>query len=556
MKKNFTIILIAGLTFFQTVIAQEADDTPVMQYWSGGFGKINLGLDLNLTGAGGGSGTFGGVYSPGLNNGASNLFLNPAALSRLESSNVFFDMKMGISNNTFGLGKDDLVSPETIQEETDSFFDDTDAFIVDNATSKKYTEFSDVEFSQPGGFSSFGLAFPVNDNFKLGIGYLSVLDISFNMLMNGVNTGLKATKTVGGNNTDIDIILSNNIISEFRLKMHQFSFGGSFEIVNKNNSKIALGFTASNYYLNNKIYLDSFNQGMIVLNNSSEYYFNDPNDPNLRFDQGETNQMFFRSGANFTDNKWAIQIGAYFEPAGNNSFLSNFRFSFVLDVKPNFNIRDKNAFSESYQPKFLTGSPLGEDDDALDIIIDSLDLAKPNSTVPTDNVFSDSLLVEFPSSLLIGLDAQLGKHILAINFVKYFGEYSFKYADYYLGYKPSAGLRIGFDLNMPDKLDGWAWAFVPVRLLFLDIDGLILQAFNKHTGYKNPHYRIGGGLMFGSPVVEGFEDSEDLKNSLDTPLPVGFSLGRQYTILENINVGAMVFGYPDLALRFSFGYNF
>lgn len=556
MKNFIRILFLISFISIDIITAQVADDTPVMQYWAGGYGKIKLNMDVNITGAGAGSGIFGGVYSPSLRNGASSLFMNPAGMTNIESSQLYFDMKVGFSNNVFGVGKDDLVSPETIQEETDTFLDDSDAFIVEEGTPKTYTSFSEVEFAQLGGFSSFGIAFPLHERVKLGIGYLSLMDISFDLIMNGINTGLKATKTVGSNDTDIDIILSNNIISEFRLKMHQFSFGASFEIINKNNSMLSVGFTASNYYLKNRIYLDSYNEGMIVLNNSSEYYFNDPNDPNLSRDLGETNKMYFKSNANFMDNKWAMKFGAYYKPQETGSFLSNFRFSLVMDFMPSFKIHDNNAYAESYQPKFLTGTPLGEDEEALDIIIDSLDLAKPNLTLQTDNVFADSLLVEYPSTMLIGIDASLGKHVLAFNLVKYFGEYSFKFADYYVGYKPSFGMRMGFDLHMPDKLEGWGWVFVPVRLLFLDFDGLLMQALHKHTGYKNPHYRIGASLMFGSGIAEGLEDSEDLKNSLDTPLPRGFSLGRQYTILESLTIGTMVFGYPDLALRFSVGYRF
>lgn len=359
MKKITRIISLLIFISAELVTAQADDDTPVMQYWSGGYGKIKLNMDLNLTGAGAGSGTFGGVYSPSLKNGASGLFLNPAGMANIESSQIFFDMKVGFSNNAFGVGKDDLVSPETVRDETDSFLDDTDAFIVNDETRKTYTSFSEVEFAQLGGFSSFGIAFPVHDRVKIGIGYLSLLDLSFDLLMNGVNTGLKATKKVGDNNTDIDIILNNNIVSEFRMKMHQLSFGASFEIINKNNSLLSLGFTASNYYLRNRIYIDSYNTGMIVLNNSSEYYFNDPNDPNLNPNMGETNQMFFRSKGDFVDNKWAMKFGAFYKPPESSGFLSNFNFSFVLDFMSNFEIRDNNAYSESYQPKFLTGTPTG-----------------------------------------------------------------------------------------------------------------------------------------------------------------------------------------------------
>ena len=105
---------------------------------------------------------------------------------------------------------------------------------------------------------------------------------------------------------------------------------------------------------------------------------------------------------------------------------------------------------------------------------------------------------------------------------------------------------------------GWDYALIPVRLLFLDFDGLLFQAFGSTTHYKNPYYRVGVGFMLGDESTEGLNDeySETFKDIFNLPLPNGIALSRKYTIFDNIDVGVLIFGVPDLALKFSLGYNF
>jgi hypothetical protein len=62
--------------------------------------------------------------------------------------------------------------------------------------------------------------------------------------------------------------------------------------------------------------------------------------------------------------------------------------------------------------------------------------------------------------------------------------------------------------------------------------------------------------MFGTPIVSGIgkaETAKNLRDALNTPIPLGFALGRQYTIFQRFTVGVLVFGFPDLALRTSVG---
>ena len=63
--------------------------------------------------------------------------------------------------------------------------------------------------------------------------------------------------------------------------------------------------------------------------------------------------------------------------------------------------------------------------------------------------------------------------------------------------------------------------------------------------------------MSGEAIVKGISDADtekDYKDALGMTLPVSFALSRQYTILDKVNIGVLVFGYPDMFMRVSAGY--
>ena len=51
-------------------------------------------------------------------------------------------------------------------------------------------------------------------------------------------------------------------------------------------------------------------------------------------------------------------------------------------------------------------------------------------------------------------------------------------------------------------------------------------------------------------------NNDDLTSILDTPLPQSFSMGRQYTIFDKVDVGFTVLALPDLGLKYSIGIRF
>jgi len=273
--------------------------------------------------------------------------------------------------------------------------------------------------------------------------------------------------------------------------------------------------------------------------------------------KNESNNLFFRAKGDYKDTRVGFTLGANYNPANKNNWLSRFNFSLVYNYNPSFILADNSAILESYQPRFMVGSFSGKGKDKFDVSIDSMDLAKPNLTKPTRNKFTNEVLIEMPSTLTVGIDAKFGNHNISLNVLKYFNEISYQFDGYKIGKNMSVGIRGGADFAMPAELKGWNWALLPIRFLYLDFDGLLMQLFKKFTLYENPHYRFYGGMSFGNAIVEGFntDTKKSLKDMMDLPLPAEFGLARQYTIMKNINVGVLVFGFPDMFFRFSFGYN-
>ena len=555
MKKFITIIL--SILLLQQLLVAQDSDTPVMQYFDGGKMNFSFRLGLNGFGGGTGNGNFGGVISPSLNNGSASMFYNPAGLGFLKSTEFFFDSKVSFSLESFGAGKDDVISPDMIKDGLDDVLTDTATFIFPEENYRRDTEVKEADLGQAGGITAFGIAVPVTKNITAGLGYSILADVTMDLLVSGISTDLKTTKTVGSEETEIDIVLRNSFAMNMSLKLNQLVFSTGAEIFNDNKGHLNAGISAVRYSAGEYLFVNLNTTGMMILDNSNEYYFNNPNDKTLNSEAGERNDLFWRASGNYETTEWGFKFGTFYQYTDKNSFLSHFKFSLIYDNMPKLTMVDENAYSESYQPKFLTGKFLGEDDDALDFVVDSIEITKPHLTVPTNNEFSDSVNISFPSSLLLGIDANFGDHTFALNIVKYFDELSYEFGKYKMGLNASTGIKAGFDFKFPEELKGWAWALLPVRLLYLDFDGLLLQAFQARTGYSDPHYRVGGGLIMGDPIVEGFSDEAqkaDLESALNSGIPTGFALGRSYTVLENLRVGVLVFGFPNLALKYSFSY--
>lgn len=545
---------VAVLLFPSAAQAQDDDDDFTLLRWRGGNVVSDIRVGLNFVGAGFGSSTMGGVISPRIGNGAASLFTNPAGLGLLKNRQLVFNGKIGVGNETLGIDEDTILPPEDIETETDNFLDDLN---FDGSTPPIYTNLADVGFRQVGQFGAMSLAFPIHERLVAAIGAHYPLDFTVTTRATGIETLLDAARQSGDQEIDIKFGANVGFFGNVGLRMSTLSLGLGGSLPEGSYGNVSAGFSMNRYSMSALLNVDVQPDALIILSRSTEYYFNDPNDPNLQ--PGETNQIGLQARGDFRSSEWAPRAGLYYQtPNG------RFGLSIVYNALPDFRLEDENAFSESYLPIFinLDGEldPVGDEEDLLNVA--DIDIAKPNLTKKTSDSLGQVITVDLPSALTIGLDVALGPHTVALNYVQYTGDFAvgLTYDDFYrIGKSATNGVRFGVDLKFPDELKGAAFALIPLRLLFLDIDGLLFQALGKYTKYKDPHYRFGGGVFFGDPIVEGIEDEDTRKtltDILELPTPNGFGLGREYTIFDNLDIGVMVFSFPDLAFRVGASYNF
>ncbi len=543
MKK---IILLSFVLFS---LATYAQDTPQLTHYNGGNLSISVFASSNFFGGGSGSGSAGGIISPLMNNYSGAIFSNPAELTFLSSPYFQFDYKLPLAVNNF-------IDNSAIASSTDDYLQDTTMFILTDEN-PVYTNVNSSRAGQLGGFNSFSVGLPVSDNFALAFAYNFPFRFRMDMYMNGIETDLHTAQQVGDNEVKFDMLLNTTLSDKTYIDISEIAFGAGYKVFDNDNGYLSLGFTLSHYravnYMNLLLKID----GAVVLNDANEYYFNDPSDPLLDKSKNETNNFYWKVKGNFEDSKFGGKFGIFYNFGKDRT--SSWNLSLVTDIKPEFTLTDIDAENIGFQPKFMTGRIMGEGDEALDIDLDNLDLSKPHLTDTTKNEFSNEILFQLPSSVTLGVDKSFGGSSISLNLTKYFGKFHYKFAKYEIGKETSFGVKLGANIKLDDELEGWGVVAIPLRLLFfLDVDGLLFQAFRSSTNYRNSYYRITFGAVFGDEIMSDFgKDYNDMiKTAFSLPFPYGISLSRQYTVFNNLTVGVMIFGLPDLALKFSLGYGF
>lgn len=543
MKTIFKTI--ATLSVIAVSVIAQSSDTPTLQYFRGG--NLNLNISAGLNGFGAGSGSFGGVLGSNFGSGAQQMFGNPASLATHKTAQFFVDYSPGA--NLGSLIKSEI--EKNIESSTDDFLEDTVTVIFPKDNYKGYTQVGDLSVGRDGSISSFAFSIPVYENVVFGVGMYNPMDFGMQVQAVGIQMLMQSTKDVSGNSVIIDIPLHADVGMDMRLAMNTLSITAGSELFNDARGYLRVGTAVNRYEVNQYINLDINFNGFVMLNKNQEYHYNDPNDSNIDPAKGESNKFYWKANADFSMAKWGFKLGAeYHTPS-----LPDVNFNFLIDIVPNFEMTDPNAKSESYQPNFITGKVFGDKDQTLDIKIDSLRLQKPNLTTPTYNDFSNKAVLHYPSSIAFGADVKLGEHYLALGLIKYIGEFSYEFGKIKFGKDASTGIKFGTSLAMPEDWGTWGLVAIPLRILFLDFDGLLFQLTSEYTGWKNPKYRIEGGVMLGTGIAQGLDDdnNKSLKDVLDMPFPSGFALSREYTLRENIKISALILGFPDLGAKLGIG---
>jgi hypothetical protein len=544
MKKLILLIFVGLLT---TALAQ--NETPQMNYFNGGNINFNMVFGVNTMGGGLGSGGFGRVIAPGISYGPASIFTDPAEIGLMKKPMVYLDTKFGISNSTFGFDVNSALN-KSITSSTTDFLKDTTTFVFGKGNPRNDTKVSSFQFGQGAEFGAFALALPITDKLTLGFGVYYPFNLSSNFQLSGLRTKLQSIKHVSGQSINIDLPLSASFASNFDFNVNSISIGGAYEALKSKFGTTLVGFSINRYEVYEYINVNLVIGGMLVLKDQ-EYHFNDPSDPGINWQGGETNAFYWHAQGNFKTSGYGYRLSVV---------QKSEKFSLVasLDIVPQFTMTDNNLINESYQPKFLKGSLFGKGTDALDIDVNALSLDKPNLTVPTKNSFSNTAKTSYPSTLTIGGDAKLGAFTFGLNFVKYLSDFSFTIDKYHFGKNMDYSTKFSVDVQLADKVKGWSWLLVPIRIFpYFDFDGIAFQLFGKSTKYTNPRYRLEGGVVFGDAIAEGFADPDQQKNIRDVlkiPLPTGLAISREYQIFDKIHVGVLVFGFPDFAFRYGIAY--
>ncbi len=555
MQKKITYLLLFLLLMVIAVpvaAQEENSDASEIHLFRGGFMDVKFGLNLNTLGSSLGSGSMGGLISSRVDNGALNIHLNPALLGYMTQGQLLFDSRVGIGTAmTSGINSSLTTSVnDEIASAVNEEFSNEASWTQFPETYISPTKVRDFDIGFTGNVSSLAFATPLNDKVVIAGAYTSPAAIDFDLGVTGLTAKLAQEQGTDEVAIRFDVLMNVSLLTQMRFRMNTLSLGMGTKLIDKKFKKLAVGGTITRYEVDNTRRLQADLSGLVVVGGADERYFNNPDDPNLNTEAGESNAFFMNADGKFHATEYGFKLGVYYE------LYNQMRLSLVYDRVPNFNLQSESNSASAFLPIFLVGS--GDDilSGNIEVALDSLQANKPNLTTERDisSLVDDSKL-NLPSSLTIGFDLPINNHTLVFNFSKYFGELSFENGDQVMGKDVNAGIGLGLDIRMRDRFERKSQILsLPIRLLFLDVDGLLFQAFGGLTGYKNSHYRIGGNVLIGAGIVSS--DNKSLESTLGGPLPQTFSMGRQYTIFENIDVGVTVLALPDLLLKYSVGIRF
>lgn len=542
-----TLLLLLGVFFTLPVHAQDEEDSdnPELGLWNGGFMSADFYVGPDFLNGGMSSQT-GGVFSGRAYSGAEFLNSMPAMLGTLNKVSVNINTRAGIGTwvtDSFVNAQDELNS--TIETETNSLFDDPDNWVRPAGSQVIPTNVTSFNAGIPAGIRNLSISYPVYKNVGLAVSYShNVLsDVSFRV--NGITAKIAQEQGTEDVSVRFDVLMNIAANTASNLSMRTFSVGAGGTVFESGKHEVMVGASLQRYRAQNERFINTELSGMVVVGYADERFFNNPTDPNINFENGETNRLYLNARGNFTDLAYGYNLNAYYR------FNKKWGFSVTYVGNPSLNLTDPNATSEAYLPIFVKGEDLFKDE--IIVELDELEANKPNITTQRDVAdMVRPLSIELPSYFGLGVDVPMGNHTFALNYKLYTSDFRFAYGEDEFGKENAMGLGFAFDFNHTDRFKNWGWTIIPARLLLLDIDGLLFQSLKKFTRYRNPHITFGTSVMFGDGFANGGFD-ESMADNLSLPTPLGFNLGRRYTIFNGIEVGFNLINYPDLLFTYSIG---
>jgi hypothetical protein len=549
MKKSILLaLIILPLSAFS-----QSSDVSELSLLRGGELNLDVRLGFNLNGFGPGSSLMGGVTSSRVNSGPGSLITNPAELGFQRRGVLIMD-----GNPAAGLWSgskmhrsiiSDLES--SIRTSTDDTVNDTTAFLKTPDAYIDYTRMNYINAGFPTRLGAFALALPVTERLTAAFSVSRPIDTRIRFNASGISAKLAQEQGTADVSLRFDVLLNASLLGAFDLTMQQVNAGFGYQAWRNRagTQQLLLGFTATRYEMENRRFFDTDLSGMVVIGGADERFFNNPADVNLDSRNGDSNAFYLRTTGRYRDAAWGYRAGLLYR----NKWFTG---SLAYNLMPTLSLTDPSATGAASLPIFLVGDDVFG---GLDVVLDTLKPAKPNLTSVRDvSKFTETLTWQLPSSVTVGVDVAMGAHTLSLNYSYCLSDFKIQIGDDVYGRRAPMGIGVGLDFRGTDRFATWHQLYIfPLRLLFLDVDGILFQAFRKRTGYQDPHYRIGFRGMLGTGFTEGtvIQPLGDSFTSIPFT-PIGFSMGREYHLGENLRVGVTTFAWPDLMLRMALSYSF
>lgn len=547
---RFHILLTLLLLATGPVTAQTSEP------FSGRFDGGRLALDLrwgsNLFGTGMSGGSMGRVQSALAGVDGAAVFGNPARLSFVRSGQIGFETRFPMHSRLFDTGSDQLDLSSDVGDGTG---------LPDPGEPSSGASYARV--GQPRQLSAFWLAWPVSEHVTFGVGYRQPIRIEGDLRLDGMRTQLAGAQWGTAGTVGVNLVAELALASQGRLVLDEFSVGTGGLLERYYWGSVWWGITAYRYQASVGFDVDARPQAGLTLSGSDPAYFNDPDDSRIDWDAGESNALFWNMHGAWSGSGVGIRFGFLHRTYG-----ERLGTTLLFSVPPRLHMSDPGARAESWLPLFVdvAGAMVPDDGESAFFDIDQLDVLRPTLTRRTRDHLGTNLTFLMPTTVTLGGDLAFGAHRLIFNGMRYWGRLGLEgeygrengvVQPFRLLARPTWGLRAGLDLAGRRDEGGLGWWALPIRILMLDLDGLVFSLMDDAVQYRDVRYRVAAGFTWGHNASEGVGSStEDAVRSLmGSRYPMSLSLGRSYSLFDRVHVGVLVAGYPDMLFRFSVAYD-
>ena len=531
----------------------------VSEPFSGRFDGGRLALDLhwgsNLYGSGISGGSMGRVQSALAGVDGAAVFGNPARLSFVRSGQIGFETRFPLHSRLWGQGADELDLSTDVGTTNDPL-DSGEPTSTPGGSSYG-------RIGQPRQLSAFWLSWPVSEHVTFGFGYRQPIRIGGDVRLDGMRMQLAGAQWGTAGTIGVNLVAELALAARGSLVLDELTVGTGGLLERYYWGSVWWGMSAYRYQARVGFDVDASPQGGLSLTGGDPAYFNDPGDARIDTGAGESNALFWKMRGEWSGSGVGFRFGFLHRTYG-EKLGTTLQFS----VPPRLHMNDPGAMAESWLPVFVDmgAEMIPDEGESAFFDIDRLDVSRPTLTRRTRDYLGRDLTFRMPTSATLGVDWAFGGHRLILNGLRYWGRLGLEgeygrengvIQPFRLSARPTWGLRTALDLAGRRDEGGLGWWALPIRIIMLDLDGLVFSMMDDAVQYRDVRYRVAAGFTWGHNASEGVGSStEDTVRSLmGARYPLSLSLGRSYSLMQRMHVGILVAGYPDTMFRFSVAYD-